>query len=364
MATLGFNDLKNVQVPSLWDLKTIKTIELADGTTFDIVVQQANAVLSVLSAELLAMRHYSNLFAVQQRPELKYAIGVTNGYEVASEYGTPAPRRGARTGHMLPLVKYDRALGWTQMFLRDADMDDIDADLRSLVTDSKKLLQQKLLARHFKMEGETVGTTSNASVPFADGGVTDTTFVPVETDQGNVFTSSHDHFVRQAALNDANLDTNVRNLQEHGHQSPFEVIASDADAASWAALTGFKQPEWAGIVYRATTDRANIGDVSDYFGYVESDWGIARIWLTPRVPTNYYSIYKAYGPGDPRSPLRVRINKNWGWGYKLVPGTYVNAPQLMAVSYNEFGIGIGEDRTNGVCVFISGSGDYITPTIS
>ena len=37
---------------------------------------------------------------------------------------------------------------------------------------------------------------------------------------------------------------------------------------------------------------------------------------------------------------------------------------LMAVPYAEWGVGIGEDRTNGVAVEIDSSGDYATPPIS
>jgi hypothetical protein len=36
----------------------------------------------------------------------------------------------------------------------------------------------------------------------------------------------------------------------------------------------------------------------------------------------------------------------------------------MAVMLSEYEFGIGEDRTNGVCVFIAANGDYTAPTIS
>ena len=208
-------------------------------------------------------------------------------------------------------------------------------------------------------------STSNASVPFADGGDTDSAYVPPKSPDGEAFTSSHDHFLRQAAISDANLGTAVETLQEHGHPSPFDIIAARADASSWTGLTGYKAPEWPGIVYHASgVERAGVAEVSEYFGYVETDYGICRLWLTPRVPTNYYSLFKTYGRGDPRNPLRVRISPQVGFGFNLVPGNWVNAPSQMAVLYTEFGVGVGEDRTNGVCVYIHASGDYVTPTIS
>jgi len=365
MATLGFADLKNTALPSLWDEGEIVKARLADGSTFEQMLADLRAGLQVLNGALLDMPHYAGLFAIQDEPEVEYHIGVSNGFEEATEYSTPDPRRGATTGHMLPLTAYDRGLGWTMMYLRKARAIALDADVRSGVADAKDLWQQKLLTRHFKKEGVTVGSTSNASVPFADGGDTDSAYVPPKSPDGEAFTSSHDHFLRQAAISDANLGTAVETLQEHGHPSPFDIIAARADASSWTGLTGYKAPEWPGIVYHASgVERAGVAEVSEYFGYVETDYGICRLWLTPRVPTNYYSLFKTYGRGDPRNPLRVRISPQVGFGFNLVPGNWVNAPSQMAVLYTEFGVGVGEDRTNGVCVYIHASGDYVTPTIS
>lgn len=364
MATLSFADLKNTALPDLWDAGEITKVRLADGVTFEQMLRDIRLGLQALNAGLLAMAHYGDLIAVQDTPEVEYPIGVSNGVEEATEYGVPTPMRGETTGHMLPLKAYYRALGWTMMYLRNARTAKLDADVRSAITDMRSAWQKHLLERFFKMEGETVGSTSNASVPFADGGVTDSSYVPPVSPEGEVFTSSHDHYLRLDTLNDAALGQAVEHLQEHGHQAPFDVIASRTDASTWKGFTNYKAPEWPGVVYRATTDRAAIPDITDYFGYVETAYGICRLWLTPRLPTSYFGVFKTYGPGDPRNPLRLRINPNVGFGWQIVPGVWVSAPQTMAVMYAEYGVGVGEDRTNGVCVYINATGDYVTPTIS
>ncbi len=266
---------------------------------------------------------------------------------------------------MIPVLPYDRALGWTMFYLRKARMTSLDADMRSAISDISDDWQKRILQRFFRKEGITVGTTSNSSVPFADGGDTDSTYVPMNSITGNTFLSTHDHFLRHTAITNANVSLVLAHLHEHGHVAPYDIIAAEADVASWTGIdSGFKAPEWPGIVYRATTDRAVIDDITDYQGYVETDYGIARIWLTPRLPTAYYGAYKTYGAGDQRAPIRVRLDPRWGFGWALVPGVWVNAPQLLAVAYTEYGFGIGEDRTNGVCVEIDSSGDYATPTIT
>ena len=365
MATLSSAGLKETSLPSLWDSGELEKVRLADGTTFNQVVADLQAGLRVLNASLLDMPHYGDMIAIQDDPQVEYPIGVSNGVEEATEYSVPTPKRGATTGHMLPLRQWDRALGWTMMYLRRARQARLDADVRSAVVDIKSHWQKQLLTRFFKMEGETVGSTGNASVPFADGGATDSSYVPPDSPDGESFTGSHIHFLRHSDITDANVTAAIEHLQEHGHRSPFDIIAARADAGTWTSLSGFKAPEWPGIVYHAsTTERAAIPEITRYLGYIETDYGIARLWLTPRLPANYYGVYKSYGPGDPRNPLRVRINPNVGFGWQLVPGNWVNAPQLMAVLYSEFGVGVGEDRTNGVCVYIADSGSYTTPTIS
>jgi len=365
MATLGFADLRETDFPSLWDETEILKARLADGTSIEGMIADLRSGLQMLNGSLLDMPHYGMLFAVQDNPEVEYPIGVSNGFEVASEYGVPSPRRGATTGHMLPLVAYDRALGWTMRYLRKARSNKLDADVRSVVVDARAIWQQKLLTRFFSSSGNTVGSTSNADVPFADAAATDSTYVPPDSPEGESFDTSHTHFLRHASISDTNLGTTIEHLQEHGHQSPFDIIASRTDASSWTGLTGYKAPEWPGVVYHASAvERADVGEVSNYFGYVETDYGICRVWLTPRVPTNYYGAYKAYGAGDPRNPLRVRIDRNVGFGFTLVDGNWVNLPTHLVVVYTEFGVGIGEDRTNGVCVEIDSSGSYASPTIS
>lgn len=364
MAVLGFADLQSLAIPDLWDLQEIERVRLADGTTFDQQVRDVQQAMAMLNSELMSNPHYAAMMAVQDSVEVEYPVGVTNGVEEATEYGRPDPGQGATTGHSLPLKKWDRGLGWTMMMLRDARRTKLDSHIRSAVTDIKNDFQQKVLQRFFRMEAERVGATTGASVPLADGGTADPNYVPLVSDDGEVFDSTHSHFLRHAAINDTNLALTVAHLQEHGHKAPYDLVGSLADVATWKGVTGWKAPNWSDVVYRVSSDRANIMDIEMYMGYIETIYGLVRIWLTQRVPTAYYGVFKTYGQMDPRNPVRIRINPNMGFGWMLVPGNWVNLPTMMAVLYAEMGYGIGEDRTNGVVVEIDSSGNYATPTIS
>jgi hypothetical protein len=371
MATLGFADLKDTSLPSLWDAAELKKIELADSTSFEQIVQEVQVSLGGLNAELLGLPHYSGMFAVDDEAAMEYPIGVSNGVEEATEYGMPDPQRGATTGHMLPLKQWDRAMGWTMMYLRKHRAKKLDADVRSAITDARNHFQKRLLTRFFSSSGNTVGSTSNADVPLADGGSTDSNYVPPDSPEGESFTSSHDHILDTGDLTDdaigiTDLEYCVEHLQEHGHQGPYELIVPRGDLSSWTDVTGWKKPEWPGIVYHSSAvERANIAGIENYAGYIETQYGVCRVWATPRLESsgNYWGLFKSYGAGDPRNPLRLRIDPSYGFGWNIVPGNWVNSPVELLLMYAEFGVGIGEDRTNGVIAYTGGA-SWSDPTIS
>lgn len=367
MALIGFGDMKDQTIHTLWDLAEMKRLELRDGTTFDQMINETQDVANAVSGEFLGLPHYSSLFAVQDNPELEYGTYTGGAIQEMTEYGVPDPYRGKTTGHMLPLKTYTRSLGWTMLALENRRRNQLEADLQVLVDDIRNQYQVLALTRLFKMEAEDVGATSGASVPFADGGVADSNWIPRPSPDGETFLSTHDHYLRHAALNDANLLIAVDHLYEHGHKPPFVVVGSDADSATWAGLTGWLPPTWPGIAYVDTssgTDRSTLPGIEDFRGVVSTEKGLVYVWLTPRVPTGYYNVHKPYGAGAAANPLRLRIDPQKGYGWSILPGRYVNDPLSLAVLRAEHAFGIGEDRTNSVLVEIDAAGDYATPTIS
>jgi hypothetical protein len=370
MAIYGLGDLKDAALHSLWDSGEITKVRLQDGTTFDALLGDLNAAMSQLNSELMSAPHYSELFAVQDMPEVEYPIGTSNAFAEATEYSIPDYQRGQTTGHMLPLKAYDYSLGWTLRYMAKCRRDRIDADVQAVVIAGRDNWQQKLLTRFFSKSGNTVGSTSNADAPFADGGTVDSSYIPPNSPEGEAFLYTHNHFlgygtsgITQNTVDQSAVDVAVEHLQEHGFDAPFDLIGARVDASSYTSITGWKAPEWPGIVYHASAvERAAVSELSRYFGYIETDYGVVRVWLTPRVPTYHFGMFKAFGAGNTRNPLRVRVDQQIGFGYRLVPGAWANAPQMVAVANAEFGVGVG-DRVNGVCVDAAAS-TYSSPTIS
>lgn len=360
---LGPNDLKQIVLPANWDATILNNLSLRDGTTFAAILADINAGLTLVNG---ANRggYLAGLYSDTTDATIEYAMGSTNGFEVHTEYGIPDVKRGVSRGHMIPLTKYDRMLGWTWDFLREARQTQLDADVASAIQDARDLHEKEALTRFFKMESVAVGAAGN-SLPFANGGVTDTAWVPPPYG-GNTFLSSHDHYFRTTdddAGRLASIATMAETLYHHGHMAPYDLIIPSADAGTWADLTGFIGGARPDIAFGSNTSVANVDQM--YMGVFNSDYGTVRVYSTPRLPTDYSGMYKRYGVNDARNPLARRVDPVYfGGDVVLMATTEVREfPIEKAMLFVAFGFGV-KDRTNGAATYYAGAGDYTTPTIS
>lgn len=363
MAILGYAQLQNDGLLATWDLAEMNKVKLAENANFADVLQEADMAVQEASQAFIEDPRFAGLLAVQDTAEVEYSVGQAGRVKEMTDQGIPDPRHGQTAGHIIGLKDWGDALGWTRFGLRDRRRSQLDADISTAVKGVEAHFQWRTLTAFFRMEAVTLG--DGKTVPFADGGTADSTFVPTTSPEGVVFANTHNHFVRQAAINDANVNAIITHLWEHGKRGPFDIIASALDTSTWQGLTGFRKPAWNDLNYMQSGEvRANIADNEFFIGYFEGEKGIARIWISGRLPTNYWGIYKNYGPLDPRNPLRLRINPAQGFGFKMLDGQWANSPNHLAVYHARHEIGVGQDRTNGVCVYVAGSGSYVTPTIS
>lgn len=369
MAT-GYNDLKNVAIPTAWDAAELVRLSLRDGTTYDSVIRDVNDALGIANGSF-TQGYLGGLFSLTTDPAVEYRDGGVNGFEAHTEYGQPDPKRGSTIGHMLPISKQDRKLGWTQDFLEEARRALIDADIASLVQDAKDAFEKAVFTRLFKMEEETgrqygLGS-SGYSVPFVDGGAGTIDFTPLPRPDRmiNAFSTSHNHYQRLNGITQANLETAVDHLWEHGYDGPYELIVSNTDVAAWqtvANVTGFVKRADPLVMYGNSTDLASVGDV--YIGGVQTKRGFCRMYANGRIPTTFWAVTKTFGAQDQRNPLRIRWDESYGFGVKLEVQNLSLYPLLGALGVMKFGVGVGMDRSAAVLVRNDSSGDYTTPTIT
>ncbi len=366
MATLGPNDLKQFALPSYWDASYISKYQLASGETYEQFIADVTAALAMQNAALLTDPLISGLISVTTEMMLEYRCGVSNGFGVATEYGRPDAPRGTTTGHMLPLISYDRAFAWTWMFLQKARRSQLDADIASGMADLRNIWHKTILTRLFKSTYDAVGS-SGRSVPFADGGTADSSYIPPSVpDRSSDFAYTHNHYAALNGITQANLETALKNLWEHGHDAPYDLLIPALDISSWTDttnVTGWVPKAQSLIRYGVTQDLAQVADT--YIGAIETDYGPVQVRMNARIPTAYWAVYKSYGANDQRNPLKVRYNSRYGIGAVLLAGDHIREyPLENAILFSEFGVGVGEDRTAAVVIENSGDGTYTTPTIS
>ncbi len=362
MATLGLSDLKQFTLPTYWDAAYLERYRLADGATYEQVVADIQAALQIANRDVLSDPLYAGLISLTDEIAVEYSIGVSNGFQTHTEYSKPDEKRGATGGHMLPILPVDRGLGWTWDYLRKARRSQIEADIASAIKDWKDCWAQKVLTRLFKSTYDSVG--SGRSMPLADGGTADSTYVPVAyPERGGTFLSTHDHIHHQNGINQTNLETVVAHLWEHGLNPPFELLIAQADISSWTNttnVTGFVPRPDPLLRYGATADLANVGE--DFIGAVETDYGACRVRACGRVPTTMWSVYKSYGALDQRNPLRVRVG-SLGPGAILLKGEGIREfPLERAIIFAEFGVGVN-DRIAAYAAK-NDAAAYADPTIS
>lgn len=361
MATYGPRALVDIAVPSGWDAAALEKFRLQDGTTIAAVVSLLQSAVVGVNAELAADPLIGGLTYQTTDRAVRYRDGGgTDEMDRHSEYGLPPGQRGATDGHMLPRTKRDAGLDWTWDYLNDAIMDDIMADIQLTTDRIRNTFQKAVLTRLFSNAHNTV-ETSGVDVGLADGNQSTVVWTPSPYD-GASFLSTHTHYNERAAVSMANLNADVKHLREHGHMPPYWLLISEADRATWTALTGFVRPTAEGIRAGSAVDIATVGE--DFIGVIDTDYG--GLWVRPsnRIPTGYYAVVKSYGNNHPRNALRWWYNPKFGAGVSILSGKqYRTFPIEGAMLYAEYGFGGNADRTVATMTEIGSGGTYTVPTI-
>ena len=353
--TTGYRDLSTLTLATGIDAAQLRKWALADGTTLDVVAGQLATALGALNAEF-GTGIFSQLVSFTDQLEVNYRVGSSTGFELHTEYGRPDPQHAATEGHMLPLLKWDRALGWTWDYLEEAQMEQIQADIADAIKDMRDLWRVRILTRLFKRgddSGAALGLgTSGLSPGFATAAAsTGVDFTPPAYG-GVTFTTAHEHYVAIAggAWTAAAFADAAAELLEHGHMPPYTAIVSPLDETVIRAITGFVPVQQENIRYSANTELATFGPEYDESGYYIGTINNIRVRVVNGIPQYYGFIWKPYGPLSQRNPLRVRLPR--GMNRLMVRafndprnGSPAHPLQYMMLR-TDFGVGVG-DRTNG-----------------
>lgn len=357
MAT-GPRDTRQLVMLTGWDATELQKFQLQDGATFAQVVAQMNAALAALNTELTADPLWSGLVSYTDQPELEYRVGVSNGFETFTEHGRPDAKRADTEGHMLPLLAYDRALGWTWDYLRKARMSQVQADIADAIKDARDLWRVRILTRLLQ-RGDDSGTNKGlGSGGYSPGFATTAASTSVDFTPpaygGTTFASTHEHYIgiSGGAFTNAVFQDAYDELREHGHEPPFDFLVGTDHRAEIEDLTettivGDPLVRYGGNATTAAVDPTQYFAVNNHF----------RIREVRGVPQYYGVGYKSYGPNSQRNPIRIRLQKGVARpSVVAMPDPRSGAGAVFPLQYmmlfTEFGVGVA-DRTAGTPRYVN-----------
>lgn len=360
---LGPRDTSSLVMLTGWDATALQNFRLQDGTTYAAVLAQANAALGALNAEIYSDPLWASLVSYTDQPDVEYRVGTSNGFQRHTEYGRPDARRSETEGHMLPLKSFDRGLGWTWDYLRQARMTQIEADIQDAIKDARDKWRVEVLTRALKrgdVSGALNGLGSSGYSPgFATAAASTSVDFTPPTFGGTTFTSDHEHYVGIAggAFTAAVFSDAKDELREHGHEGPYEFIIGPSDETTVRGLTGFNAVDSAWVNYSALNNRVSFGMESVSPGlYPIGAINDFRVWVMRGMPQYYGFGWKPYGPNSQRNPLRVRLQKGQlrpqvvAFPDEGAPGPA--NPLKGLYLFLEFGVGV-YDRTNGTARYVN-----------
>lgn len=372
---LGADTILALALPTGVDGDRIAQWAMRDGTTYQQVISSLSLALAGLNSELAQMHGF--WMSLTEEPNFEYPDGgsVTDLPEI-TDVDDPDAISGTTLGHMIDLRVYGAAIGGSKRYFRDARMPRLRSSVKTLVLQAKHRFDKKLFTRFFSNTENAVG--SGYDVPFVRGTGGNVDYTPIAMG-GEAFSSSHDHFIGLDSGSkgfDDVVEESIEHLAEHGHEGPYDMWVSktDVDAGSYHSLADFIEFT-APVATRI--DRGGSTTGNDFFaqgnpnlfgviGYYQSRYGQVNLHATSRIPTGYAGAWKSYGNLDSRNPLAVRVHPDEGFGVRVIPET-TNDNKYPIKKLNiefEFGVSVGEDRTNGVVSYLVSGGTYANPTIS
>lgn len=372
----GAEDIRRYAVPANWDTNILTAYELADGTTFDALLNDVSTAIALQNQAMFNDPTIGGMIQLTDELGFEYENGSTAEMERRSEKVQPNSSRGATTGHMLPITDWDKGLEWTGDFLEEARMTAVDSSVSKALKAVKNRLERDILTRFFT-DTENVLGTSGRDMPVVNGSGGGENYRPPDYN-GQSFTSSHTHFDRKtddAAGRAAAIDAGFTHLWEHGIMPPYDLVIPFVDRADFTALAStspqvtFVRPDMniQYLVEASSPDALRSMTLPNemFIGFVHTDMGTGRVWMSTRVPANYLGIYKSYGINAPDNPVVVRFDPRRGAGAFLVGGNnFVLYPFEKAIIRMKFGVGINSGRLNGYLCHFAGAGNYVNPTIA
>ena len=377
MAYLGVGAAVDLVTPTGVDGAEIfkfKVLREGKKTALELL-QQVAAIIGTVNEGLI--NRYGSLMTITDEMYGMYRQGESTRSMTppATEFTEADAVRSDWIGHMLPLKMYEDALGWSKMYLLNANSSQIRNDMDLIAERWQNRFDYEFITRILTDTEEPIGS-NGYSVGWAIGSGMNVNYIPPQWRE-NVFDDTHTHYIVKDSSNGDTfedlLETMVEEHRHHGHSGRLYALVSEDDLDTIAALPRFVElvPSELSVVGSSTnvsyyTRGEFEGVPGELFGFYKSKRGLVELYYHGRVPEGYAFMTKPYGRLNSRNGVAIRRHPSvpFGLRHDVVITRSIN-PTLEKVKFDAmFGVGVN-DRLNGVAGLIAdGAESWVNPTIT
>ena len=302
-------------------------------------------------------------------------------FEEASEFGEPRGQRIEIDYFQLgyDFRNYDTATRYTWMFLRDADVRQVDAVHQEILRADRRLVFRKIMEAIFDNRNRTTDIRNqNYNVyPMynADGTVP-------PTYKGTTFDGTHSHYIvsGNTAIDSSDVEDAYTHIAEHGfgmeNGTVFVMLANKAqvkEMRKWRAgqvsangvvanydfIPAANQPTM--ILPNAEGLLGSLPPDSFKGMRVVGSYADILIIEESYIPQGYFLMFGTGGAANLQNLVGLREHVNPAYrGLRLLPGNQQRYPLVEGYYARSFGTGIRQ-RAGGVVVQIKAAGSYDIP---
>jgi hypothetical protein len=291
-----------------------------------------------------------------------YGGSAQGSMQKVGEYGRAPTQRGAAVAPLgFPLDKYQYNVGWTREWEKRKSAADFARSVRGAEVGwaqrvTAELKRALFLSANFTFRDHLVDNVDLGvkRLVNADGAV-----IPNGPNGETFDGATHTHYLANATLTTAAVDSAISTVIEHGHGGALRIYLAQANETAFRALTGFSpyvDPRL--ILGTQANQAAQRLDITRVNNRAIGIYGAAEVWVKPWMIANYLFVFDAAGDNK---PLGIREDRPGSLDLQRV-AEHDEHPLRVDFFESYFGVAV-QTRTNGAVLQFN-NGTYQDPTIS
>lgn len=292
-----------------------------------------------------------------------YGAGDTKVMEELDQFGAPSAQKiSVGITVDFPLRRYGAGIQFTRQGFEAMTTAQLAAEIQAMMqADQQNILNAAKRALYTATNTtfvDTLGVPSGVSLAVKALVNNDGAALPAGPN-GEVFATSHTHYLGNATLTAAAVTSLITTIQEHYNSGTPVLVISQTDETAFRALAGFVADVDARIVQAggSTTNITRAGlDMANLYDRRIGIFGAAEVWVKPWAIANYILGYmRGQIPLVMRQPVYAPAGT-----LRLVSDT--DGHPLFARTYErQFGFGVWNRTAAAVLYFANAT--YASPTI-